>query len=57
MMNIWSEIKAIIKAPITEKLDTAQLFMIVGLVLVFIVAWLVILKYMTAGVQTIAEEI
>ncbi len=57
MKNIWTEIKAILTAPLGQKLDPIQLFLIVGLVLVSISAWLIILKYMTASVATIAEEV
>lgn len=57
MKNIWTEIKNILSAPIGQKLDAVQLFLIVGLVLVFISAWLVILRYMQAGVQAVAEGV
>jgi len=57
MKNIWTEIKNILSAPIGQKLDAVQLFLIVGLVLVFISAWLIILRYMQAGISTIAEEV
>ena len=60
MANIWTNIKGILTAPLGQKLDPVQLFLIVGLVLVFISAWLVILKYMRAGMEagiTIAKEV
>lgn len=57
MRNIWTEIKAILTAPLAQKLDTVQLFLIVGLVIVFISAWFILLKYMKAGISAIAEEV
>jgi hypothetical protein len=57
MKNIWTEIKGILTAPLAERLDPVQLFLIVGLVLVFISAWLILLRYMQAGISTIAEEV
>lgn len=56
-MPIWSEIKAILTAPLAEKLDPVQLFLIVGLVLVFVSAWIILLGYMDTGISAIAEEI
>lgn len=57
MQNIWAEIKGILTAPLGQKLDPVQLFLIVGLVLVFISAWLILLRYMQAGISTIVEEV
>lgn len=57
MGNIWTEIKGILTAPLGQKLDTVQLFLIVGLVLISISAWLIILRYMQAGVSTIAGDV
>lgn len=45
MANLWTQILAILKAPLTSKLDTLHLFLITGLVLVFIAAWLMILRH------------
>jgi hypothetical protein len=57
MRNIWTEIKTILTAPLGQRLDPVQLFLIVGLVLVFVTAWLIILKYMQAGVSAVIEEV
>lgn len=57
MKNIWTEIKAILTAPLNNKLDPIQLFLIVGLVIVSISAWFIILKYMQAGVAAVIEEV
>ena len=57
MQGIWTGIKNILTAPLGQKLDPVQLFLIVGLVLVSISAWLIILKYMQAGISTVAEEV
>jgi hypothetical protein len=57
MQNIWTEIKGILTAPLTDEMDPVQLFLIVGLVIVSISAWLILLRYMQAGISTIAEEV
>lgn len=57
MKNMWAEVKAILTAPLNNKLDPVQLFLIVGLVMVFVTAWLIILKYMQAGVSAVIEEV
>jgi len=45
MMNIWNEIVAILKAPLTEDLDTIHLFVLVGLVIVIAIGWFIILAH------------
>lgn len=50
-MNIWSKIQSILTAPLTEDLDTPHLFLLVGLVIVSIGAWLIILNYMTRSIE------
>lgn len=57
MKNIFNEIKAILTSPVNNRLDPLQLFLIVGLVMVSIAAWLIILKYMTAGAAAVIEEV
>lgn len=56
-MEIVSNIKSILTAPLNEKLDPFHLFLIVGLVIVSVCAWMIILRYMEAGISTIAEEV
>jgi hypothetical protein len=57
MRNIWTEVKSILTAPLAEKLDPVHLFLIVGLVLIFISAWLILLRYMEAGISSIIDEV
>lgn len=53
MQEIWSNILATLKAPLTEDLDIIHLFMLTGLILVFIAAWLMILSH----IRTAASEV
>lgn len=53
MQKLWSDIQAILKAPLTEQLDTTHLFLLTGLVLVFIAAWLMILSHIRIAAQEV----
>ena len=52
-MEIWTSIKDIITAPFTQPLDMKSLFVLIGLILVMIFAWIMILHY----VELAAAEI
>ena len=52
-MAIWQEIMDMLKAPFAGPLDLEDLFLIVGVVLVFIAIWTLILYH----VRLAAEEI
>ena len=45
MKSIWNNIVAILKAPLTNDLDTTHVFLLTGLILVFIAAWIMILQH------------
>jgi hypothetical protein len=49
MESLVSNIQAIVTAPLTEKLDITHLFLLVGLVLVMIAAWMIILGYIRSA--------
>jgi hypothetical protein len=53
MGNIWSEVVSILKAPLVSTLDTKTLFLLVGLVLVMIAAWVMILGHIRVAAQEI----
>lgn len=53
MQKLWADIQAILRAPLTNQLDTVHLFLLTGLILVFIAAWLMIL----AHIRIAASEI
>ncbi len=53
MQKLWSEIQSILKAPITSSLDTTHLFLLTGLILVFIAAWLMILGHIRAAAMEV----
>lgn len=55
MGNLLSDIQAILTAPLTENLDMVHLFLLVGLVLVCIAAWIIILGYIRAATIEVVE--
>jgi hypothetical protein len=44
-MQLWSDVLAILKAPFVGDLDLLHLFALVGVILIFITAWVLILNY------------
>jgi hypothetical protein len=53
MKNLLANITAILKAPLTGELDTVHLFLLTGLILVFIAAWIMILNHIRAAATEI----
>ena len=51
--KVWDDVFAMLKAPFVGELDLIHLFLLTGIVLVFLVAWGLIL----AHVKTIASEV
>ena len=49
MRNLWNDITAILEAPFVGDLDIWHIFLLTGLVLVFITAWLMILGHIRAA--------
>jgi hypothetical protein len=45
MQQLWNDVAAIFTAPFAGNLDLRQLFLIVGAVLIFAVAWAFILRH------------
>lgn len=45
MKNLWDDIVNILKAPFVGDLDLIHLFLLVGVILVFIGAWVMILRH------------
>lgn len=45
MQQVWSDILAMLKTPFVGDLDVTHLFILVGVVLVFIAAWVFILNH------------
>lgn len=53
-VKLWTDILDILKQPFIGNLDVKHLFLLVGLVLVFIVAWVMILQHIrTAAMETL----
>jgi hypothetical protein len=45
MGQIWSDILATLRAPFVGSLDLEHLFLLVGIVLIFVAAWVLILNH------------
>lgn len=52
-MQLWNDIVAMLKAPFVGDLDLTHLFLLIGVVLLFIAAWVLILNH----VRLAASEI
>jgi hypothetical protein len=48
MANLWDDIQAILSAPFVGPLDLKQLFLLIGVVLVFIAIWIFIIHSISA---------
>lgn len=55
MSKILTNIRNLLTVPLTEDLDATHLFLLVGLVLVMISAWLIILGYIRAATIEVVE--
>ena len=53
MQAMWNNVLAILKAPLTNDLDTTHLFLLTGLILVFIAAWIMILSHIRAAAMEV----
>lgn len=53
MQDLWNKIKSIVTAPLTSDLDMVHLFLLIGLTLVFIGAWLMILNDLAKVEETL----
>ncbi len=56
-MKIFQDIKDVATAPFSEELDLMHLFLIVGIILVFIMAWLFIIAHMREAGKSVLEVI
>ena len=45
MQKLVNDVLAILKAPLVNQLDITHLFLLTGLILVFIAAWIMILQH------------
>jgi hypothetical protein len=55
MRQLWDDIVEILTTPFVGEVDTLQLFLLVGLVIVFIFCWAMVLRYIQLAGQTIVE--
>lgn len=54
-MNIFENMADVLKQPVTDDLDLGHLFLIVGLVIVFIAIWVFVLKVAKGAVTEVVE--
>jgi hypothetical protein len=54
-MQLWEDMVSILKAPFVADLDLVHLFLLVGLVLVFVAAWSIILSYVRDAATEVIE--
>lgn len=53
-MQLWQDVMNILKEPFAGDLDIIHLFLLIGLVLVFIAVWVIILHHIrTAGLEIV----
>ena len=53
MLKIWQDVTNILKAPLTNELDVTHIFLLTGLILVFIAAWIMILGHIRAAAMEV----
>jgi hypothetical protein len=53
MQNLINDILALLKVPVAGNVDVKHLFLLIGLVLVMVTAWIMILSHIRATVEEI----
>jgi hypothetical protein len=53
MQKLWQDIKDILTAPFVGSLDIVHLFLLIGLILVFLSAWAMILRHVALAAQEV----
>ncbi len=56
-MKIFQDIKDVAAAPFSEELDLWHLFLLIGIILVFIMAWLFVIAHMREAGKAVLEVI
>lgn len=54
-MQIWQDVKDVIAAPFGGELDLVHLFLLIGVILVFLGAWLFILAHIRSAAMEVLE--
>jgi hypothetical protein len=54
-MQMLDDISDILKAPFVGNLDIKHLFLLVGLVIIFIVAWIFVLEHIRSAAMEVIE--
>jgi hypothetical protein len=55
-MNVFENMAGVLKQPVTDQLDLGHLFLLVGLVIVFIAVWVFVLKVAKGAVTEVVES-
>ncbi|MBK8189085.1 MAG: hypothetical protein IPK79_01365 [Vampirovibrionales bacterium] len=56
-MNIFENMAEVLKQPVVGELDLGHLFLLVGLVIVFIAVWAFVLRVAKGTVETVTEVV
>ena len=56
-MQIFQDIKDVAAAPFSEELDLWHLFLLIGIILVFVMAWLFVIAHMREAGKAVLEVI
>lgn len=54
-MQLWQDMTDIVTAPFVGSIDISHLFLLVGLVLFFLVVWVLILEHLKSAAMDIVE--
>ena len=54
-MKIWQDVKDVIAAPFGGDVDAKHLFLLIGMLLIFISAWLFILSHIRAAMMEVID--
>lgn len=55
MQQLWTDIVNLVTTPFVADIDLTHLFLLVGLVLIFIVMWAMILRYIQLAGEAVKE--
>lgn len=53
MASIWTDIKDTLTAPFVGELDLAHLFLLIGVILIFILLWMLVINHIAIAAAEI----
>lgn len=57
MLQLWDDIVQMVTTPFVADVDIWHIFLLIGLVLVFIVIWVLILRYVRLAAEAASEAV